>query len=71
MSLLQRIQASRMPQPGETVEIYQHNRLLAAGVVVAADAHTITIAGRRGLIDLDTTEVRRGLHDGSVVVKRF
>jgi hypothetical protein len=70
MSLLRRIEGSRLPRPGETVEVYQLNRLLAAGTVVAADAQTITIAGVRGLIDLDTEEVRRGLRDGSIEVKR-
>lgn len=70
MSLLQRLNASRMPRPGENVEVYQHNKLLAQGVVVAADVQTVSIAGPGGLIDLDTTELRRGLHDGSIVVKR-
>lgn len=59
-----------MPRPGETVEIYQFNRLLAAGVVVVADSQMVSVAGAMGLIDLDTTELRRGLHDGSIVVKR-
>lgn len=70
MNLLRRIHGNRMPRPGENVEIYQHNRLLAAGVVVAADAQTVSIAGDRGLVDLDTTELRRGLQDGSIVVER-
>lgn len=70
MSLLQRLNASRMPRPGEHVEIYQHNRLLAQGVVVAVDGHTVSIAGPSGLVDLDTNELRRGLHDGSITVKR-
>lgn len=69
MSLLRYFE-SRMPHPGETVQIYQHNRLLAAGLVVSVDARTVTIAGAMGLVDLDTTELRRGLGDGSITVKR-
>lgn len=70
MSLLRRIEWGMMPRPGENVEIFQHQRLLASGVVVAADAHTVTIAGGGGLVDLDTTELRRGLNDGTIIVKR-
>jgi hypothetical protein len=70
MGLLRRLEWGMMPRPGEHVEIYQHERLIASGVVVAADARTVTVAGVRGLIDLDTTELRRGLHDGTIIVKR-
>jgi hypothetical protein len=70
MSLLRRLQWGMMPRPGENVAIYQHERLIAAGVVIAADAKTVTIAGVNGLIDLDTTELRRGLNDGSIIIKR-
>lgn len=70
MSLLRRIWPT-IPRPGEQVEIHQHNRLLAAGTVVAADAKTVTIASRKGLIDLDTNALRRGIHDGSIVVRRM
>ena len=70
MSLLRRFNESRMPRPGETVQIYQFNRLLASGVVVAVDTQTVSIAGRRGLVDLDTAELRRGLGDGTITVKR-
>lgn len=70
MSLLRRLKWGMMPRPGEHVEVYQHERMIAAGVVVASDAHTVTIAGGAGLVDLDTTELRRGLHDGTITVKR-
>jgi hypothetical protein len=70
MSLLRRIQQGGMPRPGEVVEIYQHNALLAAGTVVAVDEKTVSVAGKRGLIDLDTTELRRGLSDGSIRIHR-
>ena len=70
MSLLRRIDQGRMPHPGETVQIYQHNRLLAAGVVIAVDSSTVSIAGNQGLIDLDTAELRRGLSDGTITVER-
>jgi hypothetical protein len=70
MNLLQRLEASRMPRPGENVQIYQHHRLLAAGVVVAVDAETVSIAGAKGLVDLDTAELRQGLNNGSITVKR-
>ena len=70
MNLLQRLEASRMPRPGETVEIYQHNRLLASGMVIAVDIQSVSIAGEAGLIDLDTNELRRGLNDGTITVKR-
>lgn len=59
-----------MPQPGETVEIYQQRHLLASGFVVSVDHKTVTIAGPGGLIDLDTTALRRGLNDGSIIIKR-
>ena len=70
MSLLDRIQRNRMPRPGEEIEVYQHNRLLAAGVVVNIDVETVTIADSSGLIDLDTKELRRGINDGSISIKR-
>lgn len=70
MSLLQRIQRNRMPRPGEIVQVYQHNRLLAAGVVVNVDTDTVTIADVGGLIDLDTVEVRRGINDGTITINR-
>jgi hypothetical protein len=70
MSLLERIRGYRLPRPGETVQVYQHHRLIASGVVVAVDAETVSIASDKGLIDLDTTELRRGLADGSIEIKR-
>lgn len=70
MGLLKRLEWGMMPRPGENVEIYQHQRLVAEGTVITVDAHTVTIAGPGGLIDLDTTELRRGLNDGSIIVKR-
>lgn len=70
MSLLRRLQWGMMPRPGENVAIYQHERLIASGVVIASDAKTVTIAGGSGLVDLDTAELRRGLNDGSIIVKR-
>lgn len=70
MSLLERIERGRMPRIGEQVEIYQKKHLLAAGTVIAIDASTVSIAGKNDLIDLDTTELRRGLGDGSIEVRR-
>lgn len=70
MSLLDYFNRRRMPRPGEQVQIFQHHRLLAAGVVVSSDSQTVTVAGDRGLIDLDTEELRRGLYDGSIVIQR-
>ncbi len=58
-----------MPRVGEVVKIYQDERILAQGYVVNVDRTSISIAGR-GIVDLDTNEVRRGLHDGSVRIER-
>jgi hypothetical protein len=69
MSLMRRLQENRMPRVGEVVKIYQNERILAHGYVVNVDRKTISVAGR-GIIDLDTDEVRRGLHDGSVRIER-
>lgn len=69
MSALRRIHDNRMPRAGEVVKIYQNERIIAQGYVVSVDRRTISIAGR-GMIDLDTDEVRRGLHDGSVRIER-
>lgn len=69
MSLLKRIQQTRMPRAGEVVKIYRDEELLASGYVINIDRRTISIAGN-GIIDLDTDEVRRGLHDGSIRVER-
>jgi hypothetical protein len=69
MSLMRRLQENRMPRVGEVVKIYQNERILAQGYVVNVDRKTISVAGR-GIIDLDTDEVRRGLHDGSVRIER-
>ena len=70
MSLLRRLRERMLPKVGEVVAVYQDGRLLAEGTVVAADKHTITIAGARGLVDLDTDTLRRGLGDGTISVKR-
>ena len=69
MSVLRRIQDSRMPRVGEVVKILQNERIIAQGYVVNVDRQTISVAGR-GIVDLDTNEVRRGLHDGSVRIER-
>ncbi len=69
MSALQRVRENRMPKIGEVLKIYQNEHMLAHGYVVNVDRRTISIAGR-GIIDLDTDEVRRGLHDGSVRIER-
>lgn len=69
MSLLRRIQENRMPREGELVKIFQDERIIAQGYVVSVDRKTISIAGH-GIVDLDTNEVRRGLHDGSIRIER-
>lgn len=69
MSLLRRINENRMPRAGETVRILQNGRILAQGYVVIVDRETISVAGK-GIIDLDTDAVRRGLHDGSIRIER-
>ncbi len=69
MSVLRRIHENRMPRVGEVVRIYQNERIIAQGYVVSVDRRTISVVGR-GMVDLDTDEVRRGLHDGSVRIER-
>jgi hypothetical protein len=69
MSLLKRIESSRLPRVGENVRIFQYEQLIASGQVICADHHFISVAGN-GIVDLDTDEVRRGLHDGSIHIER-
>jgi len=69
MSLLQRVHENRMPRTGEVLKIYQKERILAQGYVINVDRKTISIAGK-GIVDLYTDEVRRGLHDGSIRIER-
>ena len=69
MSLLRRLHENRMPRVGELVKIFQDERIIAHGYVINVDRKTISIAGK-GMVDLDTDEVRRGLHDGSVRIER-
>ncbi len=69
MSVLQRVRENRMPKVGEVLKIFQNDHMLAQGYVVNVDRRMISIAGQ-GIIDLDTDEVRRGLHDGSVRIER-
>ena len=68
MSALRRIQDSRMPRVGEVVKILQDERIIAQGYVVNIDRQTISVAGK-GIVVLDTNEVRRGLHDGRVRIE--
>lgn len=67
--LLQRI-AQSLPREGEYVQVFEGYTKIAEGTVVAADESTVTIASQHSLIDLDTFELRRGLHDGSVSIRR-
>ncbi len=60
---------SFMPREGEYVEIFDLGRLVATGTVIVVDAETVSIAGR-GITDLDTMELRRGLNDGSMTIRR-
>jgi hypothetical protein len=69
MSVLRRLHENRMPRAGELVKIFQEERLIAQGYVINVDLKTISIAGK-GMVDLDTNERRRGLHDGSVGIER-
>ncbi len=69
MSVLRRIHENRMPRVGEVIKLYQKERIMAHGYVVNVDRKTISIAGK-GIVDLDTDEVRRGLHDGSIRIER-
>ncbi|MFW5772621.1 MAG: hypothetical protein ACOCZH_04780 [Phototrophicaceae bacterium] len=68
-SLLQRI-GRTLPREGEYVQIFEGYSKIAEGTVVTADEQNVTIAGRHGLIDLDTFELRRGLNDGSLSIRR-
>jgi hypothetical protein len=69
MSLLGRIERNRLPRLGEQVKIFQDERMIAHGIVIVANHHSITIVGRE-LIDLDTEALRRGINDGSIRVER-
>jgi len=69
MSVLRRIHENRMPRVGEVLKIFQDERIIGQGYVVSVDRKTISIAGR-GIVDLDTDAVRRGLHDGSLRIER-
>ncbi len=69
MSVLKRVRQNRMPRTGEILRIYRREHLLASGYVITADRRTISIAGRE-LVDLNTDEVRRGLHDGTIRIDR-
>lgn len=69
MSLLERISAG-MPRAGEHVVIYRFGQKLAHGFVITMDSVTVTIAEPQGLIDLDTLELRRGLNDGTISIRR-
>lgn len=69
MSLLRRIERNRMPQVGETIKVFLHERLLASGQVICSDHQSVSIAGK-GIVDLDTDELRRGLNDGSIRIER-
>lgn len=69
MSLLRRIERNRLPQVGEVVRIFQHGRLIASGRVICSDRQFVSVAGR-GIVDLDTDELRRGLNDGSIRIER-
>ena len=69
MSALRRIRENRMPRAGEVLKVFQNEQMIAYGYVMTADRKTISIAGR-GMVDLDTDTVRRGLHDGSVRIER-
>jgi hypothetical protein len=59
----------RMPREGEVLRIYRQGRLIASGYVISADRQNICIAGK-GIIDLNTDGVRRGLRDGSIRIER-
>jgi hypothetical protein len=69
MSALRRIRENRMPRAGEVLKIFQNEQIIAHGYVMNADRRTISIAGR-GIVNLTTDDVRRGLHDGSVRIER-
>ena len=69
MSLLRRSEGSRLPRVGENVRIFQYEQLVASGQVICADHRFISVAGN-GIVDLDTDQVRRGLHDGSIRIER-
>lgn len=58
-----------MPQVGEIVKVFQHERMIASGRVICSDHQSISIAGK-GIVDLDTDELRRGLNDGSIRIER-
>lgn len=70
MSLLRRVHENRMPRAGEVLKIYQKEQILAQGYVINVDRKTISIAGK-GIVDLVTDVVRRGLHDGSIRIERI
>ncbi|MCB9452317.1 MAG: hypothetical protein H6672_12830 [Anaerolineaceae bacterium] len=69
MSLLRRLERHRLPRVGEYVTILEYGKTLAKGSVIGVDHLYITIAGK-GIIDLDTEALRRGLSDGTVEIIR-
>jgi hypothetical protein len=69
MSLLRRLERHRLPRLGEYVTVLEYGKMLAKGNVIGADSQYITIAGK-GIIDLDTEALRRGLGDGTIEIVR-
>lgn len=69
MSLLRRLERHRLPRLGEYVTVLEYGKLLAKGSVIGANSQYITIAGK-GIVDLDTDALRRGLNDGTVEIIR-
>jgi hypothetical protein len=59
------------PRKGEQIALFQNGRMVVEGMVIHSSDSSVSVLDKDGYVtELDSDELRRGIEDRSVVVKK-
>jgi hypothetical protein len=59
------------PRKGEQIALFQNGRMVVEGMVIHSSDSSVSVLDKNGYVtELDSDELRRGIEDRSVVVKK-
>lgn len=59
------------PRKGEQITLFQNGRMVVEGTVLQSTDNTVSVLDKAGYVtELDGEELRRGIEDRSIVVKK-
>jgi hypothetical protein len=59
------------PRKGEQITLFQNGRMVVEGIVILSSDNAVSVLDKEGYVtELDADELRRGIEDRTIVVKK-